>query len=170
VPQWDESSLLKVRNALAVLASTVSDTSGFFGDKDKLDRLDYLMGTAAGRRGNPKEAAMYFTYSPALPAEIIGSRMLTGGAVLVKRTDGELKLVLDETARRTDIDRIVELELDRDAFATSLLWPSLRHFVLGPWLHPVSKLRRVRTSSSLCPTITPLMRSAPTGGGWRIWT
>jgi len=64
VPTWDETSLLKVRNALAVLASTVSDTSGFFGDKDKLDRLDFLMGTAAGWGGNPKEGAMYFSYSP----------------------------------------------------------------------------------------------------------
>jgi hypothetical protein len=65
VPTWDEASLLKVRNALAVLASTVSDTSGFFGDKTKLDRLDFLMGTAAGWGGNPKEGAMYFSYSPA---------------------------------------------------------------------------------------------------------
>lgn len=65
VPTWDEKPLLKVRNALAVLASTVSDTSGFFGDKDKLDRLDFLMGTAAGWGGNPKEGAMYFTHSPA---------------------------------------------------------------------------------------------------------
>ncbi len=64
VPKWDEASLLKVRGALAVLASTTSDTSGFFGDKDKLDRLDFLMGTAAGWGGNPKEGAMYFTYSP----------------------------------------------------------------------------------------------------------
>jgi hypothetical protein len=64
VPTWDETSLLKVRNALAVLASTVSDTSGFFGDKSKLDRLDFLMGTAAGWGGNPKKGAMYFTYLP----------------------------------------------------------------------------------------------------------
>ena len=64
VPKWDKTSLLKVRNALAVLASTVSDTKGFFGDKSKLDRLDFLMGTAAGWGGNPKEGAVYFSYSP----------------------------------------------------------------------------------------------------------
>jgi hypothetical protein len=64
VPDWDHASLLKVRGALAVLASTVSDTRGFFGDKDVLDRLDFLMGTAAGWGGNPKEAAIYFTHSP----------------------------------------------------------------------------------------------------------
>jgi hypothetical protein len=64
VPEWDQASLLKVRGALAVLASTVSNTRGFFGDKDVLDRLDFLMGTAAGWGGNPKEAAIYFTHSP----------------------------------------------------------------------------------------------------------
>jgi hypothetical protein len=65
VPEWDMMSLLRVRNALAVLASTVSDTKGFFGDKSKLDRLDFLMGTAAGWGGNPKEGAVYFSLSPA---------------------------------------------------------------------------------------------------------
>jgi hypothetical protein len=64
VPEWDEASLLKLRSALAVLASTVSDTRGFFGDKSKLDRLDFLMGTAAGWGGNPKEGAIYFSHSP----------------------------------------------------------------------------------------------------------
>ena len=64
VPKWDNASLLKVRGALAVLASTVSDTKGFFGDKSKLDRLDFLMGTAAGWGGNPKEGAVYFSHTP----------------------------------------------------------------------------------------------------------
>ena len=64
VPKWDKTSLLKVRGALAALASTVSDTKGFFGDKSKLDRLDFLMGTAAGWGGNPKEGAVYFSHSP----------------------------------------------------------------------------------------------------------
>ncbi|MGD8542608.1 MAG: DUF1214 domain-containing protein [Desulfobacteraceae bacterium] len=64
VPKWDKTSLLKIRNALAALASTVSDTKEFFGDKSKLDRLDFLMGTAAGWGGNPKEGAVYFSHSP----------------------------------------------------------------------------------------------------------
>ena len=64
VPKWDKTSLLKVRGALATLASTVADTKGFFGDKSKLDRLDFLMGTAAGWGGNPKEGAVYFSHSP----------------------------------------------------------------------------------------------------------
>jgi len=53
---------------------------------------------------------------PPLPAKIIGSQMLTGGNVVVQQTGSELKLVLDETACRTAIDQIVELELDRAAF------------------------------------------------------
>lgn len=65
VPEWDEVSLLKVRGALALLASTVSDTKGMFGDRSKLDPLQFKMGTAAGWGGNPKEGAIYFTHSPA---------------------------------------------------------------------------------------------------------
>jgi hypothetical protein len=64
VPKWDTASLLKIRGALAALASTVSDTKEFFGDKSKLDRLNFLMGTAAGWGGNPKEGAVYFSHSP----------------------------------------------------------------------------------------------------------
>ena len=64
VPEWDNASLLKIRDAFAVLASTVSDTREFFGDKSNLDRLNFLMGTAAGWGGNPKEGAVYFSHSP----------------------------------------------------------------------------------------------------------
>jgi hypothetical protein len=66
VPEWDMDSLLRIRNALAVLASTVSDTREFFGDRSKLDPLKFKMGTAAGWGGNPKEAAIYFSHSPAM--------------------------------------------------------------------------------------------------------
>jgi len=66
VPEWDMASLLKIRNALAVLASTVSDTREFFGDRSRIDPLKFKMGTAAGWGGNPKEAAIYFSHSPAM--------------------------------------------------------------------------------------------------------
>jgi len=66
VPEWDMDSLLRIRNALAVLASTVSDTREFFGDRSKIDPLKFKMGTAAGWGGNPKEAAIYFSHSPAM--------------------------------------------------------------------------------------------------------
>ena len=66
VPERDMDSLLRVRGALAVLASTVSDTREFFGDRSKLDPLKFKMGTAAGWGGNPKEAAIYFSHTPAM--------------------------------------------------------------------------------------------------------
>jgi hypothetical protein len=64
VPDWDEKSLSTVRDAVNVLAATVSDTSGFFGEKDKLDPIQHLMGTAYGWGGNPKETAMYVNVVP----------------------------------------------------------------------------------------------------------
>jgi hypothetical protein len=59
VPQWDATSLGTVRGALNVLASTKSDTSGFFGDKAKLNPVDHLLGTAYGWGGLPTFAAVY---------------------------------------------------------------------------------------------------------------
>ena len=48
-----------------VLAATISDTSGYFGEKDKVDPIHHLMGTAFGWGGNPKEAATYVNVYPA---------------------------------------------------------------------------------------------------------
>jgi hypothetical protein len=59
VPEWDERSLDAVRSALNVLAATKSDTSGFFGDKAKLNPVDHLLGTAYGWGGLPRDAAVY---------------------------------------------------------------------------------------------------------------
>jgi hypothetical protein len=64
VPDWDEASLRTVRDALNVLAATKSDTSGLFGDKTKLNRVDHLLGTAFGWGGLPKEAAVYQNGTP----------------------------------------------------------------------------------------------------------
>ena len=66
VPQWDATSLETVRGALNVLASTKSDTSGFFGDKGKLNPIDHLLGTAYGWGGLPKDAAVYQSGMPQL--------------------------------------------------------------------------------------------------------
>ncbi len=64
VPDWDETSLKKLRDALLVLAATKSDASGMFGDKGKLNPIDHLLGTASGWGGNPKSAAMYVNVVP----------------------------------------------------------------------------------------------------------
>lgn len=65
IPDWDEKSLHTVRDAVNVLAGTKADTSGYFGEKDKLNPIDHLLGTAYGWGGNPKEAAMYINVVPA---------------------------------------------------------------------------------------------------------
>jgi hypothetical protein len=59
IPQWDEASLAKVRDAIKVLAATRTDAKGMFGDKAKLDPISHLLGTAYGWGGNPEQAAMY---------------------------------------------------------------------------------------------------------------
>lgn len=65
IPEWDEASLAKVRDAIKVLASTLTDARGMFGDKAKLDPIRHLLGTAYGWGGNPEEAAMYDNGVPA---------------------------------------------------------------------------------------------------------
>lgn len=64
LPDWDEASLTKLREAILVLASTKHDAAGMFGDKRKLNPIDHLIGTAMGWGGNPKEGAMYFGAFP----------------------------------------------------------------------------------------------------------
>jgi hypothetical protein len=64
VPDWDEASLKKLRDAINVLAATKTDASGMFGDKGKLNPIDHLLGTASGWGGNPKSAAMYVNVVP----------------------------------------------------------------------------------------------------------
>ncbi|MFZ5571002.1 MAG: DUF1214 domain-containing protein [Thermodesulfobacteriota bacterium] len=59
IPDWDEASLKKVRNAINVLAATRTSARGMFGDKAKLDPISHLLGTAFGWGGNPEQAAMY---------------------------------------------------------------------------------------------------------------
>jgi alpha-L-fucosidase len=51
---------------------------------------------------------------PALPARVIGQRMLTGGSVTVEQDGRHLHVALDRTARSNSIDRIVELQLEED--------------------------------------------------------
>jgi hypothetical protein len=59
IPDWDEASLRKVRDAINVLAATRTSAKGMFGDKAKLDPISHLLGAAFGWGGNPDEAAAY---------------------------------------------------------------------------------------------------------------
>ena len=51
VPDWDMASLLRMRDAINVLASSKSDIRDFFGDKSTIDPIDHLLGTAYGWGG-----------------------------------------------------------------------------------------------------------------------
>lgn len=64
IPDWDKTSLKKVRDAVNVLAATHTDTTSYFGNKAKLNPLYHLLGTAYGWGGNPPEGAVYDTVTP----------------------------------------------------------------------------------------------------------
>lgn len=64
IPDWDEVSLGKVRDAINALAVFKADMSSSFGDKSKLNPVDHLIATAYAWGGNPKEAAVYSTVTP----------------------------------------------------------------------------------------------------------
>lgn len=64
IPDWDEASLKKVRDAINVLAATRTDATGMFGDKARLNPISHLLGTAFGWGGNPEEAAIYDNVVP----------------------------------------------------------------------------------------------------------
>ena len=65
VPKWDPVSQKKVRDALLVLATTVTDTSQAFGTKDQVDPVQRLIGAASAWGGNPPKDAMYLNFTPA---------------------------------------------------------------------------------------------------------
>lgn len=65
IPNWDQASQKKVRDALLVLAATIPDFSHAFGTKAEVDPVRRLTGTAAGWGGNPDKAAIYLNVTPA---------------------------------------------------------------------------------------------------------
>jgi hypothetical protein len=64
VPNWDLEQVETLRKAINLLAATKEDTSGYFGDKNDLNPIDHLLGTAYGWGGNPKEATIYLNAVP----------------------------------------------------------------------------------------------------------
>ena len=64
IPNWDKESQDKMRDAINVLASTLTSTKMCFGDVDEVDEIAHLLGAAYGWGGNPAYAAMYFNVVP----------------------------------------------------------------------------------------------------------
>ncbi|MGL5168487.1 MAG: DUF1254 domain-containing protein [Afipia sp.] len=64
VPNWDQTSQKKVRDALLVLGATLPDSKGMFGIKGQVDPVRRLIGSAMAWGGNPEKDATYLTITP----------------------------------------------------------------------------------------------------------
>lgn len=80
IPEWDEASLHKVRDAINVLAGTRGSAKGMFGNINEIDPISHLLGTAYGWGGNPDKDATYLNVVP-------------------KKNDGKIPYVLTVTGK-----------------------------------------------------------------------
>jgi hypothetical protein len=64
VPDWDQTSQKKVRDALLVLGSTIPDFKKAFGTRQAVDPIRHLIGAAVGWGGNPDKDATYLNVTP----------------------------------------------------------------------------------------------------------
>jgi hypothetical protein len=64
VPKWDPVSQKKIRDALIVLGTTLTDTSRSFGTKDQVDPIQRLISAATTWGGNPRKDAIYLNFTP----------------------------------------------------------------------------------------------------------
>jgi len=65
VPNWEQESQKKVRDALLVLQAMLPDFRTAFGTKNDVDPVRHLLGTAAAWGGNPDKDAVYLNVTPA---------------------------------------------------------------------------------------------------------
>jgi hypothetical protein len=59
IPNWDQTSQDKLRDALITLSDTMADYSEAFGSKDEVNPIKFLLASATGWGGNPQKDAMY---------------------------------------------------------------------------------------------------------------
>jgi hypothetical protein len=64
VPNWDQASQKKVRDALVVLGSTLPDWRRAAGSKNEVDPVRHLIVTATGWGLNPDKDAIYLNVTP----------------------------------------------------------------------------------------------------------
>ncbi len=64
VPQWDQVSQKKIREALLALAQFTGGFKNAFGPKTEVDPVRHLIATAAGWGGNPDKDATYLSLAP----------------------------------------------------------------------------------------------------------
>ncbi len=64
IPAWNQKSQDRLRDAINVLASTMTNTSKAFGTKEQVDPIEHLLGAAYGWGGNPAKDATYLSVVP----------------------------------------------------------------------------------------------------------
>jgi hypothetical protein len=64
IPNWDQESQKKVREALQVLGATLPDSKNMFGTKTQVDPVRFLIGAAMAWGGNPEKEAIYLNVTP----------------------------------------------------------------------------------------------------------
>lgn len=135
VPDWDEASLNKIRDAVNVLAATRTSARGMFGDASKLDPISHLLGTAYGWGGNPDYAAIYtnvvpefndgktpytLTVSEKVPVDGFVSITVYGADGFMHKNDYDAYSVNNVTAKRND-DGSVTVHFGGDPKASNYL-------------------------------------------------
>jgi hypothetical protein len=64
VPNWDQASQKKVRDALLALGETLPDSRGMFGSPQQVSPVRHLIGSAAAWGGNYETDAFYLNVTP----------------------------------------------------------------------------------------------------------
>ena len=64
LPTWDQAIQRKVRDAILVLNTSISEFKNGFGVKGEVDPIMHLIGTASGWGGNPDKDATYALVTP----------------------------------------------------------------------------------------------------------
>jgi hypothetical protein len=64
VPNWSKEEVEQMRATINVVGATVTDSSKFFGKKEELDPVYWLLGAALGWGGLPADAATYGNVVP----------------------------------------------------------------------------------------------------------
>jgi hypothetical protein len=165
LPNWDKEGVETLREALNVLNATMTDTSGYFGEKDKLDPIHHLLGTAFGWGGLPKEAAIYVNFYPEMndgktPYTITAKDVPVDGFWSVTLYDKESRMPINElnaysfnnvTAKKSD-DGSITIHFGGDPKADNYLpiiegWNYLvrlyqpkKEILDGSWTFPEPKV------------------------------
>jgi len=65
IPNWDQVSQKKVRDAMLSLATLLPDTKRMFGSREDVDPVRFVIGAAMGWGANPPSEALYLNVTPA---------------------------------------------------------------------------------------------------------